>query len=198
MKIIGLCGGSGSGKGTVASLFADYGFLHVDADEVYHRLTSRKSACLDELRDAFGDGIITAEGSLNRKALAEIVFVGQGNDARARLNAISHRYVLEEIRRIIKNADGKYSAVIIDAPLLFESGFDSECDFVVAVTAPREERIRRIIARDNITSEAAGRRIDAQIDDEQLTARSDFVISNDSDVGKLRAAVQDIIKKINI
>lgn len=198
MKVIGLCGGSGSGKGTVASLFAEHGFLHIDADEVYHRLTSRKTPCLDELIREFGDGIITAEGALDRRALAEIVFSGQNVNARERLNAISHAHVLREIRRIIKDADGKYSAVLVDAPLLFESGFDAECDLVVAVVVPREERIRRIIARDNITKEAAASRIDAQISDSELTSRADFVIKNDSDIDNLKSAVHDLIAKINI
>ena len=198
MKVIGLCGGSGSGKGAVASLFAEHGFLHIDADEVYHSLTSRETPCLNELRSEFGDDIITADGSLDRKALAEIVFSGHNTNAIKRLNAISHRHVLREIRRIIKAADEKYSAVLVDAPLLFESGFDTECDLVVAVLAPREERIRRIIVRDNITEEAAARRIDAQISDPELTSRADFVIKNDSDLDNLKSAVYGLISKINI
>ena len=197
MKIIGLCGGSGSGKGTVASLFAERGILHIDTDEVYHRLTSGKSPCLDELCYAFGEGILSADGALDRKALSEIVFSGEGSKARARLNAISHRHVVDEVRKIIKYADGKYPAVLVDAPLLFESGFDTECDIVVAVTAKREHRIQRIISRDNITLEAAERRIDAQIGDSELISRADFVIANDSDVESLKGAVDEVLTKIN-
>ena len=197
MKIIGLCGGSGSGKGTVASLFAERGVLHIDTDRVYHRLTSGKSPCLDELCGLFGEGILSADGALDRRALSEIVFSERGSEARAMLNSISHRHVLAEVRRIIKDAEGKYPAVIVDAPLLFESGFDEECDLVVAVTAKREHRIQRIISRDNITLEAAERRIEAQIGDSELILRADFVITNDTDVESLKGAVDEILTKIN-
>ena len=197
MKLIGLCGGSGSGKGTVASLFAEEGFLHIDTDEVYHNLTSKKTPCLDELCRAFGEGILGVDGALDRAALSKIVFAGGSGEKRAKLNSIAHRHVLDAVREIIKDADGKYPAVLVDAPLLFESGFDTECDLVVAVVADRERRIQRIVSRDNITLEMAGRRIDAQIADSELIARADFVIRNDSDVESLKCAVAETIKKIN-
>ena len=197
MKIIGLCGGSGSGKGMVARLFSEFGYLHIDTDEVYHRLTSGSSCCLDELASVFGDRIIAKDGSLDRRVLAGIVFAEGGEALREQLNAISHRHVLDEVRRIIDANAGKYTAALVDAPLLFESGFDKECEFVIAVIAPLDVRVSRVIERDNITREAAISRISTQISDEALVARSDFVINNDADVESLRVAVEQIVAEIN-
>lgn len=197
MRIIGLCGGSGSGKGRVAGLFSEYGYLHIDTDEVYHKLTSGKSPCLDELSSVFGEKIIAQDGSLDRRVLAGIVFADGGKAPLERLNSIAHRHVLDEVRRIIGESEGMYPAVIVDAPLLFESGFDRECELVIAVTAPAEMRISRIIERDGITREAALGRISAQISDDTLISRADFVIRNDSDLESLKSAVADIVKKIN-
>ena len=105
--------------------------------------------------------------------------------------------MLDEVRRIIGESEGMYPAVIVDAPLLFESGFDRECELVIAVTAPAEMRISRIIERDGITREAALGRISAQISDDTLISRAEFVIRNDSDLESLKSAVADIVKKIN-
>ncbi len=198
MKIIGLCGGSGSGKGTVAAMLAEYGALHIDTDAVYHGLTSGSSACLDELVSEFGEGILAEDGSLDRRALSKIVFADGGGEALGRLNSISHRHVLAEVRRIIAASEGKYTDVLVDAPLLYESGFDAECDFVVAVIAPKEERIRRIMARDGVSEEAAARRIAAQTDDATLASRADFVINNGGDLASLEAAAKCLADRIGI
>ncbi len=196
MKIIGLCGGSGSGKGEVARIFSASGFLHIDADSVYHRLISGDSECLRALAAEFGDGIISPSGALDRSQLASIVFAPGAEDKLRMLNSISHSYILTEIDREIALAEGKVPGVLVDAPLLFESGLNTRCDTVVAVIAPKEVRIPRIIARDGITREQAERRINAQIADETLRERSDIIIMNNSDLDALKAQVKKIINKI--
>lgn len=196
MKVIGLCGGSGSGKGSVAGILAERGFLHIDTDAVYHEITSRPSECTEELRREFGASVIAADGSLDRKALASVVFCDGGEQRRAALNGITHRYVLSEVRRIIRENEGRFAAVIVDAPLLYESGFDSECDSVIAVIAPTEIRIDRIMKRDGVSREQAQRRIAAQIRDSELTSRADYVINNGEDLASLRVAVEELAERL--
>ena len=102
LKIIGLCGGSGSGKGSVAELFLEYGIPSVDTDAVYHDITSSPSPCLDALVAEFGTDILTPDGALDRKKLSGIVFFGQDSiKRREKLNAISHKYVLAKTREIL-------------------------------------------------------------------------------------------------
>ena len=165
MKIIGLCGGSGSGKGTVADLLSLYGIMSIDTDAVYHEITSHKSPCLDEIAESFGDGVINEDGSLNRKELAKIVFSGE--DAmikRSLLNRISHKHVWDKTKEIISDFETVgVEFIIIDAPLLFESGFNKECDFIIAVTADIDVRIDRIVKRDGIDINSATLRIKSQL-----------------------------------
>ena len=198
MKVVGLAGGSGSGKGAVCQIFASLGFLIVDTDALYHYMTEGKSKCLDELRLEFGDEILTAQGTLDRKKLADIVFSDDNKQRLARLNEISHFHILKQTREIIDKARlDEVVGVIIDAPLLFESGFDRECDVTVSVLAPKALRVERIMARDSISRERAEKRISAQLTDEQLKALSDYVIVNDADIEILRERVFDVANEIN-
>lgn len=198
MKVIGLCGGSGSGKGTVAKMFAEFNILSIDTDKVYHMLTSEKSSCLDALVAEFGEDILSEDGSLNRKALAQIVFAGNDSDKkRAALNRISHKFVLEKTREMLDELKNKGTpAALVDAPLLFESGFDKECDAVIAVVADEQTRIERIKERDGVSAEYARARIKAQLSDEYLIKNSDYVIDNSGTVNDTGLCVSEIARKI--
>ena len=198
MKVVGLCGGSGSGKGVVAGLLSEYGFAHIDTDKIYHDLTDNPSPCLDELTFAFGKGIINEKGGLDRTSLAEIVFNSPSKDElRKRLNRIAHRHVLDSVRELLPRLKEKgFAAALVDAPLLFESGFDKECDLILAVCAPYDVRIKRICERDGITPDAAKRRIASQLSDEFLLSRADFCLTNDSTLTALRSECESIVKKI--
>ena len=198
MKVVGLCGGSGSGKGIVAELLSEYGFAHIDTDKIYHELTDKPSPCLDELTLAFGKGIINEKGGLDRTSLAERVFNSPNKDElREMLNRIAHRHVLDSVRELLPKlkAEG-FAAALVDAPLLFESGFDKECDLILAVVAPREVRMKRICERDGITPDAAERRIASQLSDEFLISHSDFCLTNGSSLTELRSSCESIVKKI--
>lgn len=197
MIVIGLCGGSGSGKGAACACFAQHGIPAIDTDAVYRELTSSDSECLREIRSEFGESVISG-GSLDRRALADIVFSGEGSHTRLdRLNSIAHNHILARTRELLAEYSQKGAkAAIVDAPVLFESGFDSECDLVIAVVADREERIKRIMARDNISSSEAVRRIEAQKSDEWLSEHSDFVIVNNGDIDALSREVSSVLKKI--
>lgn len=198
MKVIGLCGGSGSGKGAVCDVFRQKGILCIDTDLVYRDLTSRPGPLLSKLKREFGKEIITDENTLNRKALASIVFSSENSDDRLRrLNEIAHKYILDETRAMLgwQSADGAALSVV-DAPVLFESGFDRECDIIISVIADKATRINRIMARDGISREQAEQRIAAQMSDDVLISRSDFVIYNNADLQSLNEQVTSLLNKI--
>ena len=198
MKVVGLCGGSGSGKGTVAEIFSVYGIPSVDTDKVYHELTSRKSDCLDALVSEFGEGILNDDGRLDRKALSAIVF-GDGAAAsrRQRLNEITHKFVLDRTRVILRDYEQMGAkAALVDAPLLFESGFDKECDLIIAVIADMNIRIERIMIRDGISKNAATLRVKTQLPDDYLCSRADFIINNSGSLDEVERSVTEIAEKI--
>ena len=197
MLVIGLTGPTGAGKGAVASFFARYGIPVINADCVYHELIAPPSSCLQELTDTFGREILLPDGSLNRRVLAGIVF----NDpaARERLNTITHRYVMEEIKTRMERfrRDGVPVAVL-DAPQLFEAGAHKACGAVVSVLADRQLRLERIMARDNITAEAAMRRILAQKSDEFFKTHSDYIIENNGATDALAPQVHRILAELGV
>ena len=199
MKIIGLCGGSGSGKGAACAVFNTLGIPSVDADSVYHNITSHPGPCLDEIAMEFGSECIKC-GALDRAFLREIVFTPpEVKKKTVRLNSITHKYVIAKTLEILKGyRDEGRKFAIIDAPLLFESGINSLCDYTVAVVADKELRIERIMRRDGIDRVGAERRIAAQKSDSELILLSDFVIENNGDLSALAFRVREIFEKINI
>ena len=180
MKIIGITGPTGAGKSSLADHMRSRGIPVIDADRLYHSLLTPPSPCLDALRHAFGDGIFTEGGELDRKKLADIVF----NDEKKLelLNSTVLSIVLDESRRILKEYESKgekYAA--IDAPTLIESGFHTECDLVVSVICDTDVRIERIISRDGIDRASAEARVHAQKPNGFYTENSHTVICNDAD-----------------
>ena len=191
MKIIGLTGGSGAGKGEVCKAFLNYGIESIDTDKVYRYVTKKGGRCLNELVENFSGGILTEDGELDRKKLAEIVF--NSEEKLKLLNKISHRHILEECQNWIQDrAKANCKAVIIDAPLLFESGFDKTCDVIISVLADIDRRIERIIKRDNLTESQAMLRIKNQKEDKFFIERSDYVIYNNGDYTDILIQVADI------
>ena len=196
MVVLGLCGGSGSGKGEVCLIMSEVGIPAVDTDLVYRAITSSKSACLDALVEEFGD-ILDAEGKLDRKKLAAIVFAPGAEKQLAALNRISHRYILDEVRVWLRHQEEQGIAVaVVDAPLLFESGFNSECDAVIGVVADKQSRIGRIVSRDGIGKEAAEGRIRSQIPDSELVKLCDYIIENNGSREALRSEVLSVVDQI--
>ncbi len=205
--LIGLCGRSGSGKGYIASLFAARGIPSVDTDQVYRTMTGPAetlSPCMQELVERFGRDILSPDNSLNRAAMRTLVFSG-GRPERedvckqnlADLNRITHRHILartEEIAAALLQNGAPF--VLIDAPVLYESGFDRHCAAVLCVTAPEEVRIARIMQRDGIQQEAAQARLHSQMAAEELLARADYVIENNADKTTLYQRVDHLIDVI--
>ena len=177
MRIIGLTGLTGAGKSTVAQKLMAYGCYHIDADKVAREVINNNENVKNRLKERFGDDVINADGTTNRPLLATRAFAD--TDSTNALNEITHPAVTEEIKSIIKDMEEVgYRGVIIDAIALFESGEDKLCDFTVAVVAPEDIRLERIMKRDNITEEKALLRINAQKDESFFTEKADFVLWN--------------------
>lgn len=194
MKIVGLTGGSGTGKGTVAKIFAEYGIPSVDTDAVYHELLENDRELNSELAAAFGAGILGEGGKVNRKLLAATVFGKENTPALLHtLNQITHKYVMSETKKRLAEYANTAPAALIDAPLLFEAGLDSWCEVVIGVLADRETRIQRVMKRDGIDRAAAIRRIDAQPDDNFFRERCNIVLENNGDLANLQKEVRDIL-----
>ena len=199
MKVIGLTGGSGSGKSIVAAALAEYGLKALDTDAVYHRLIETETPCVTELVAEFGDAVRGENGGIDRAALRNAVL---GDDAAVSqklsvLNHITHKYVLAECEAWLSKLEiegAEYG--VIDAPQLYESGFDARCDAVIAVTAPIAIRAARIVSRDGLTQEEALQRIRAQKDDAFFESHADFLIENDADEIKVKKEIAQILKKL--
>jgi len=183
--IIGLTGGIGSGKSETARHLVSLGAVHVDADAISRSLTAPGGEALEPIREVFGDGVFFEDGTLDRRALGDRVF----NDVAARraLEGIIHPRVQRATMEAVDKAreDGA-DAVLLDVPLLFETGMDALCDVNWLITADREQRIQRVMARDGITREAVEARINSQMSDEEKAARATKVIKNDQSVEKLK------------
>ena len=193
MKIIGLTGPSGAGKGFCYGFFSKYDVPCIDADDIYHKLLIPPSACVNELVENFGNVILNNSGEINRKILAEIVFSDQNGEKLKLLNSITHKYVLEKTQELIEDyKKQEKTAVVVDAPLLFEASFDKFCDFSIAVISDCLTRVKRIMERDSITEEAALMRIRSQKCDDFYTSRADYTVINDKDCASLEKQLKNI------
>lgn len=178
MKTIGVTGPTGAGKTTVLRALESLGCVCVDCDALYHTLLDSSPALLGELTARFGRSILNNQGSLDRKALGRIVFADPA--ALADLNAISHRHILSRCHQLARQAeqDGA-KGIVFDAIALFESGLAQECDVTLAVVAPVEVRLRRIMERDGISEDYARARVAAQKSNEYYVNLCDRSIEND-------------------
>ena len=195
MIIIGLTGGIGSGKSTVSAYLAENtGIPVIDADKIAHDITEPGQPTLTRLEEAFGSGIIRADGTLDRKKLAGIVFPSQ--EKKELLDRITHGAIREQINREIEAADREQKpAVILDVPLLMETGMDAQCDAVWVVTADMKVRLDRISARDNISEEEINARIARQMSDGERFSRADEIIDNSGDKETLCREIKRLVQK---
>ncbi|MBO5953111.1 MAG: dephospho-CoA kinase [Oscillospiraceae bacterium] len=178
--IIGITGGTGCGKTTALRAIAELGGTVIDCDEVYHRLLETDTALLDAIEARFPGTVL--EGVLQRKLLGELVFSNE--EALLDLNAITHSAVKAEVLRLL-TPQPKLAA--IDAIALFEGGLAQLCDTTVAITAPEESRIARLMAREGIAKEYATARIAAQKSNTCFSALCDHTLHNDETEEDFRA-----------
>ena len=191
-KIIGLTGGIGSGKTTIAKYFQSFGIPVYIADDEARKIM-QSSEIIDAIKNTFGD-VIFENGILNREKLAKIVF--NEPEKLEKLNNIVHPAVKKHFEQwLLENK--KVTYVIYEAAILFESGRYKDCDFIVTVTAPIDSRIQRVVDRDKTTRELVLKRINAQWTDEKRISKSDFVIENIS-LENAKLEVDRILKILKI
>lgn len=196
MKIVGICGSTGSGKSTLCTILAERGFPVFDCDEIYHNLVNSPSLCLTEICNTFGEELCV-DGKLDRKALGKIVF--SDSEKMKKLNGISHYHVSLEIQNLIKKASETGAlACFIDAPMLFESGLDKICEFVCGVVSDRTLQIQRVCERDSILPDEAEKRLSNQISPAELFRKCDFIVENDGDLENIKVQCENLLKKINL
>ena len=177
MKRIGITGPTGAGKTTALNALSALGVHIIDADQVYHDLLEGSAPLREALTTRFGTGIVTDEGKVDRKALGNVVFAVP--EALADLDAITHRFIIHEIDRQAAQAQAEgRPAVAIDAISLIESGVGETCDAVVGVLAPKEMRVRRIMAREGIPEDYARKRVEAQQGDGFFRAHCTHILEN--------------------
>ena len=177
--IIGITGGTGCGKTTLLNVVRELGGLVLDCDAIYHELLTRDTKLLDAIEARFPGTV--ENGELQRKKLGAIVFGDAA--ALADLNSITHGAVKTEVVRQLETAP---DLAAIDAIGLFESGLDELCKLTIAVTAPVDARIARLMVRDSITREYATARIQAQPSNEEFAKRCDYCLENDTTAENFR------------
>lgn len=193
--IVGLTGQTGAGKSTVSEYLRVNGVTIIDADKVAREVVGQGSACIADIVLEFGCEYLNVDGTLNRKKLGETVFTDKGK--LRRLNALMFPYILDSIHEEIRNFRARGEGIILlDAPTLFESGLDRQCDVVVSVMASATLRKRRIIARDNLTEEEADHRINAQHNDEYYKSRSWLVLTNNGDQRELHVQAAALLERL--
>ena len=192
MKIIGITGPSGSGKTTISQILNKRQDTKIiDADQKAKEMTNFETDYFLEIKKAFEeDEIILDNGKLNRAKLAKLIYKNEEN--LKKLNAITFRYLIPKIVDEIKNVTNEIKIVIIDAPLLFESGLDKYCDCTVTLCVPDQLKINRICKRDNISENIAKDRLNIQKNNEFYAQKSDYVIVNDENT-----TIEDLEQKIN-
>lgn len=189
--ILGLTGPTGGGKSVVASFLKARGAVVIDADAVARRVTEPGEPCLEAISAEFGADVLNADGSLNRRLVARRAFAS--DEKTARLNAITHPFILSRMRAEMRAAAASDAPlIVVDAPLLFESSLDTECDQTLAVLAPKKARLARICERDGLSEADAAARMARQPDEAFYKSRATHHIENNGDLAALEAAAEEI------
>ena len=197
MRVIGLTGGIGTGKSTASEYLRKQGFSIIDADRISREIVGPGTLLLKELEKNFGSGIIKDDGTLDRKALAAIVF--SDKEKKSRLDGLMHGHILDEIeRKISESQSGEGRGIIVDAPLLFETGLEKKCDQVWLITADETLRILRVCERDGMDPEEVRARIQNQMADEEKKERAHRIVDNSGSKEALLAQLAELIEAENL
>ena len=193
-KVIGITGNSGSGKTTATEILRKLTNADIiDADKVVRELSVPGTEYLNAIKEKFSESVLFEDGSLNRKELANKIY--NNKEDLEILNSLTFKYVVQEIRKRIEESNN--TIIILDAPLLFESGLDKECTSVIGLIAPFDVKVNRIVARDGISEEIAYSRINIQAKDEFYIDKADIVIEN-IDSNELEDKLKEALRILKI
>jgi dephospho-CoA kinase len=192
--LVGLTGGIGSGKSTVAALLASHGCDVIDADEIARGLLAPGGAALAPVLDAFGEGLAGPDGVLDRARLAAIVFADP--EQRRRLESITHPLIAdaiaERLGRLARRPGAEQAIVVVDHPLLVETGQVDRYDVLVVVLADASLRVERVVTDRGLTHDQVRARMAAQADDAARRAVATHVVVNDGSLEELSEAVAEL------
>lgn len=195
MFVLGLTGGIASGKSSISAMLKEMGFPIVDADEIARRVVEKGSPVLERIKEEFGEGVLNADGTLNRKALGQLVF--SSNKKLELLNSITHPAIIEEIRRNIDALSAKGERLcVLDVPLLIESGINNMADAVLLVYVDEKTQLYRLMNRDHISEELALKKISSQMSFEEKKKYADYIIDNSGSLDCTKAQLEKIIATI--
>lgn len=189
---IGLTGGIAAGKSLVSSTLAFLGAWILDADKISREVVEPGTEGLSEIVREFGDQILQQDGTLNRAALGDAVFGDK--EKLGKLNAILHPLIKKEMLRRAERiqSEKREDVIVFDVPLLIEAGWQDMVDEVWLVTAPIEERIRRIVQRDGLSEQQAMQRIEAQMSEEEKAKYADVIINNSGSKAELTEQIGEL------
>ncbi len=190
--IIGLTGGISSGKSTVINLFRKYGYPIVDADLIAREVVEPKKEAWQKIVHYFGEDILMADQSIDRKKLGALIFSNQ--EKRMLLNEITHPIIISEIMQQATLLQEQNNHVIVDIPLLFESKREELFDLIIVVYVNKEIQLHRLMNRDQINREEALQKIASQMDLEKKKEKADLIIYNDQSIEETERQVLEIIR----
>ncbi len=195
MKIVGLTGRSGCGKSTVSAHYRSLGYPVADADVVAREVLQPGSCCVEQLAEVFGEEIIGPDGAIQRRLLADKAFaLPNGSQI---LVDITHPEITRRLLAAAESAKQQGCEVFfVDGAVIVGAPFEAYCDEIMLVTAPLEQSVQRICARDEISEESARRRLDAQLSEETLRAVCRVEIRNDSDLQTLLNRADEALKTL--
>ena len=196
MLRVGLTGGIGSGKSTASRFLETLGAYIFDADQEAKKLITENEIVQHELITEFGTDIIDGAGRVDKQKLARIAF--QDEDHQQRLNLVVHPYIYELIDKKFNRVldDGKHGIFIVDAALIYESGYDAHLDYVVVITALLKHRMERALGRETLSRAEILKRIEFQWPEEDKVNMADFVIHNDGTEETFRKSIESLIEKL--
>jgi len=194
MIIIGVTGGMGSGKSLASRMFGELGAIVIEADKVGKKLYAIDSTLKNKIVEAFGSDILDESSEVSFKKLAAVAF--KNSFSVDLLNSITHPFIRTAIREKIIDLALSHDVIVVDAALLYEGELLYTVDYIIAVTAPKEVRVKRVVDSGRFSEEEVRKRMALQLPEKEKAAKADYVINNVGTIEELRAQVEDVYNKI--
>lgn len=195
-KVIGLTGGIASGKSTISNIFKEVGWPVIDADQTARQVVMPGSLGLEQIVSRFGSQVLQPDGTLDRATLGSMVFDDPQN--LSDLDQIEHPLIMAAIDKQLAGFKKQgLPVVVLDVPLLFETGMDQECDLTVLAVVDRKTQLERLMKRDHCSKDAALKRINAQMPLEEKMRRADVTIDNNGSLAQTRLQVAKLVERVS-